>query len=328
MRGTSAFGFWWTAALTLPDFEETRDRGTWHLEDVRQKTATSSADSHGQLDIRIDGDAAEVEIAGASFQVCREQRTVRAEAPADYDAGTISHLYLNQLAPLLLDWDGHNVLHGGCVAEEEPGTARTAALWFLGPTGTGKSTLVRAALRDPRAQRRFVSDDVLVVAKAHSETANVGATSEALWRVESGPAEQRLWPDSAEQLLDPTEAVSAARVRARSDKLRIAIPSCDGATRGVNTAFHRLFFLEESRRPSLRQLRGGEALSKLLNVVFRFDATDAQRHRRELRFLSELVEHCDCHALGVPKVYTKVPAVLDLVRAAARHSGETEGARR
>lgn len=90
----------------------------------------------------------------AEFRITHDATCVRGRLQPGVPEFTGRHLLLNQILPLVLSRRGRLVLHAGAVAINGHVVA------FIGPTGSGKSTLV-AACADAGAE--VVADDSLVI---------------------------------------------------------------------------------------------------------------------------------------------------------------------
>jgi hypothetical protein len=119
------------------------------------------------------------------FLISPDARSVQVEPSPATPAVTVRHLMLNQVLPLVLSQRGRFVMHAAAVAVGD------AVIALVGPTGSGKSTLVAACAR---LGATVVADDSLVLhRRGHQWMA-----------VPSYPA-VRLWKDSLDRLAWPDD---------------------------------------------------------------------------------------------------------------------------
>ena len=138
------------------------------------------------------------------FDISADGLIVRSWPAPGIVAGTIDHLYLNQVLPLVLSKLGKWVFHASAV--ETP----SGAVVFLAESGRGKSTLAAAF---STAGYRFLTDDALLL-----EPADGG------YEVQPSHPSIRLWRDSQEallgddaQLAPPVQYTSKARLLSGGD---------------------------------------------------------------------------------------------------------------
>jgi len=91
----------------------------------------------------------------AEFRISHDATHVRGRLQPGVPDFTGRHLLLNQILPLVLSRRGRLVLHAGAVS------IRGEVFAFIGPTGSGKSTLVAACAN---AGAEVVADDSVVIA--------------------------------------------------------------------------------------------------------------------------------------------------------------------
>lgn len=113
----------------------------------------------------------------AEFRISHDATRVRGRLQPEVPAFTGRHLLLNQILPLVLSRRGRLVLHAGAVS------IRGEVVAFIGPTGSGKSTLVAACAN---AGAAVVADDSLVVSLRGDQ-----------WIAWPSYPAVRLWPTAA-----------------------------------------------------------------------------------------------------------------------------------
>ena len=126
----------------------------------------------------------------AQFRVSHDATVVRAILRPGIPEFTGRHLLLNQVLPLVLSRRGRLVLHAGAVS------IRGEVIAFIGPTGSGKSTLVAACAN---AGAEVVADDSVVISQDRDR-----------WIAWPSYPAIRLWPSAADLVGWKSGAGSAA----------------------------------------------------------------------------------------------------------------------
>ncbi len=219
----------------------------------------------------------------ATFRIDRSATRVEVEPVASVPPYTVSHLLLNQVLPLVLSRQGRLVLHAGAVATEEGITA------FVGPTGSGKSTLVAACAVEGA---EVVCDDSLVVSRGRQHWIGVP----------SYPA-VRLWPSGLEQV-GATASDPAAHY---TDKRRVGPEH--GAWR----------FAEQARPLRRLILLAGDQPVRPLAVelyaqVFRLDVRDPVEAVRLFHDVADLAADLEVVRLGPRATRDPVSVARRLLR--------------
>ena len=208
---------------------------------------------------------------------------------------TLHHLLLDQVLPLVLNYKGKEVLHGAAVVTPHGACA------FVGPTGTGKSTLAASFLA---AGHSVLTDDCVVL----------NLQGENIFAIPAYPG-IRLWDDAIAALFGTTG--SCAPMAHYTDKQRFtaalsAAPLCSSAVPLVG-----VYVLETGddehaapvSTPTVRRLEEREALMTLLSLAFKLDILDHRMLTREFDFLHRLVTQIPVRRLTVPDSFTALPAV-------------------
>ena len=224
----------------------------------------------------------------ADFRVSQDGSAVRCWPVDGVSAGTIEHLYLNQVLPLALSKQRRLVFHASTV-EVEGGAAA-----FLGESGSGKSTL---AASFGMGGHRVLTDDGLLVEER-----------EGVFEAQPSHPSIRLWEDSQAALMDRT-AVLAPAVQYTS-KVRILahepIDFCREARR-----LRRIFFLvnEGADGPAISPVKAGEALAQLVRHSFLLDIEEREMLAYHFDRLAAMVREPICWRLDYPRRYDALPAV-------------------
>jgi hypothetical protein len=231
----------------------------------------------------------------ADFAISADGARVASRPVPGVSAGTIEHIFRNQVVPLALSRAGHLVIHASAV--EIGGSA----LAFVGESGRGKSTLAAAFAAGGGA---FIADDGLLLERR----------GEALWAV-PGPDSLRLWPDSCRALL-PRHRADAAPYSAKRH-LR-ASPAL--AHRGEPLPLRRLYFLgAAAARISIRPLPPSVALIELVRHSFVIDVEDEGLLASQFAGLACIARDAACFRLDFPRRFGALEATR---RAIARHAGD------
>lgn len=194
------------------------------------------------------------------FAVSSDARLIDVQVRPDVPMGTVRHLLLNQVLPLVLSRLRPLVLHAGAVAADGAVTA------FVGPTGSGKSTLVAACAR---LGAEVMADDSLVV-----------YPEPGAWRAIPSYPSVRLWESSMDHLgWAPGNADAVAHY---TDKRRV-IPETGGwrFAGGPRPLAHIVVLASEQfpRRP---------VAVELFSQVFRLDIRDNSDAVRLFHLVADL----------------------------------------
>ena len=242
-----------------------------------------------------------VEVSGVAWttiHVARRLAVVRALEPGIPDA-TLRHIWLDQIHPVLLDFDGSLVLHGGAVRRHGQG------LVILGPSGRGKSTLV-ASLASPESPA--LNDDGVVIGDG-DEGHTVAPTYPGL----------RLLPDSLARLVPA--AVETSPVSHYASKRRIHRP---GHLSAAPAPLGALVFLDPPRADgaiAVERIPPARACMGLVSQSFALDPTDRTRAASRLRQAAALAAAVPAFTLAYPRDYDRLPDVHAALFAAVDGTG-------
>lgn len=192
----------------------------------------------------------------ADFEISADAQEVSCVPAPGISEGTVQHLYLNQVLPLVLSKLGRLVFHASAVE------ADGGAVAFVGESGRGKSTL---AASFAVSGARFLTDDGLVVEPT-------GAGFDAL---PSHPS-IRLWSDSEEALIP-----SAAR---RAPAVHYTAKARFLAGEGLHFCNHprplrRVYFLGDGTagRVTIARVTPAQALMEWVRHSFLLDIEEQPR---------------------------------------------------
>ena len=231
----------------------------------------------------------------ASFVFDTSSDSIRCVPQQQTPPHTLHHLLLDQVLPLVLNHKGKEVLHGAAVVTPYGACA------FVGPTGTGKSTLAASFLS---AGYSVLTDDCVVLDGRGGDIVAVPAYPGF-----------RLWDDAIAALFGTTG--SCAPVAHYTPKQRFtaalsATPFCSSAVplAGIYVlASSDAAHVIPASTPEIYPLAGREALMALLSLAFKLDILDHRMLTREFDFLHRLVIRIPVRRLTVPDSLAALPAV-------------------
>lgn len=208
---------------------------------------------------------------------------------------TLHHLLLDQVLPLVLNYKGHEVLHGAAVVTPYGACA------FVGPTGAGKSTLAASFLT---AGYPVLTDDCVVLD-------NCGRDIHAI------PAYPglRLWDDAITALFGSTGSCAPVAHYTPKQRFTSALSATPFCSSGVPLAGVYVLgtspdnYAPPTSHPEIRPLSTREALITLLSLAFKLDIQDQRMLTREFDFLHRLVTQIPVRRLIVPDSFDRFPAV-------------------
>jgi hypothetical protein len=231
----------------------------------------------------------------ADFVFDTSRSVIHCTPQAKTPTHTLHHLLLDQVLPLVLNYKGHEVLHGAAVVTPYGACA------FVGPTGAGKSTLAASFLA---AGYPVLTDDCVALS----------LRGEHILAIPAYPG-IRLWDNAIAALFGTTG--SCAPMAHYTSKQRFtaalsAVPFCFSAVPLVGVYVLGTAGDEDAgsvSTPTVSPLTEREALMTLLSLAFKLDIRDRRMLTREFDFLHRLVTHIPVRRLTVPDSFTALPAV-------------------
>jgi hypothetical protein len=239
----------------------------------------------------------------ADFRVAPDGSEASCWIVPGIDDGTLEHLFLNQVLPLMQSARGDLIFHASAVE------CLGGAIAFLGVSGRGKSTL---AASFAISGKRFLTDDGF----------GLELTADGYDVLPSHPS-IRVWDDT-QAALRTDQLVKAAPV-AYTEKARVlsgvGLPHC-AEPRPLIAAF----FLGEGATDeiSFQRKRGADALAGWMSNMFVVDIKDRKRISRNLEAVAEIAESVPSIALDYPRRYE---ALGDLRAAILTATLELRGSR-
>ena len=237
----------------------------------------------------------------AEFEIDRSSLAVTSTPQEGVSEGTVEHLYLNQIHPLLMSLKGDLVFHAGAV--EVPG----GAVAFLGESGRGKSTLTASFASEGC---RFMTDDCLLLEQ----------TPEG-YVIKPSHASIRLWDDSLDAVVRHSATLApsvqyTSKSRVLSDG---ELPYCSEPR-----PLRGMYFLGDktgAQEVSIQALSPREALIELARNSFLLDIEMQDVIGRHFDELARMVSQPVFFRLDYPRDYAVLPrvrqAVLEHVRTRA-----------
>jgi hypothetical protein len=228
----------------------------------------------------------------ATAEVSRAADRVRIFADADTPAETLRHFLLDCILPLSLTLRGLETLHASAVLVDG------AAVAFLAPSGTGKSTL---AAHFSAKGHDVLCDDCLAIE----------LDGDRVLAVPAYPG-LRLWPDSW-PTVGPGTVQPTAPVAHNSSKRRVT--PLAARSPAARFPLRALFVLERAQTPppSVERLSGAHAVMALVRSSFRLDHSDPAVLRRQLEHWGQLLPLVPAYRLVVPEGLHSLEAVRHLV---------------
>jgi hypothetical protein len=219
------------------------------------------------------------------------------EASPTASPNTVRHILLDQILPRLLAQQGELVLHGAAVAPVEG-----HAVVLLGDSGMGKSTLSGASAL---AGHQVLTDDGLLMRVAADGVAAI-PTYPSL----------RLWPDSFETLFAGSDVVSTPMAH-YSDKHRLDIASATPQPAACPIAAIVVLQAPDGDRIRQTRLSSQAACMALMRNAFQLDLSNHRNVSRLLGLAADTVARVPTIALGYPRDYARLPAVVNALRTIA-----------
>ena len=222
----------------------------------------------------------------ADFHIQFEDARVRAAAADTTAQLTLGQTFLDQVLPRVLFHWGRLVVHASAVT-----TPDGRAVAFLGPSGTGKSTLAASYL-DGGA--RFLTDDCLLLQPGDSGFVGIA----------SYPA-LRLWPDSLAAL----GAGSKIRSHAELDSGKARLNLIEAAESPVAPPLSALFLLGDPATPPdsgvlVKPLTGARAMMSVIESAFVLDPVSRDAIEHNFALVSTLARSAlPMFSLNYPRRY-------------------------
>jgi len=204
---------------------------------------------------------------------------------------TLRHLVLDQIMPLVLIRHGRQALHGTAIA------TRVGIISFVGPAGTGKSTLAGAFCQ---AGFKAVADDCLSL-----------IDNGRILGVPAYPG-LRLWEDSAAALGHPGGAAVAHYTPKQRSFAAENFDDFPPAPLPL-ARIYRLEREESSTVPRIEEISQRDALLELVQTSFQFDPRDEAALELHFRFMERVAQTIPIRRLFIPEGFEFLPHARDAV---------------
>ncbi len=265
-------------------------------EDLREPVWLADYSDGGEVHFRIGrrGDEVIAEWTDTARLIARRDGSgARLEPMSGASDDNLEKIRNGSAVLLVRHLEGRLALHGAVVAEGD----RAVAL--LGRSGQGKSTLAAAMCG---AGATLYSDDAIAIDPAGGK-----------FLVQ--PLERKHWLDA-----DARRALRSFDVGDGDDGKR---PSPAVATGTEPAALVAIVDLEFDDVPArLVRTSGLDAMASLVPQAVRFALDDAERHKRELEMLTEIVGAVPTYRLERRRDFSELPSAVRLVRRLLRNDPE------
>lgn len=228
----------------------------------------------------------------ADFEVSSDGLKVQCFPVPGISDGTIEHLYLNQVFPLVLSKQGKLVFHASAIETE------AGAIAFMGESRRGKSTL---AASFSSAGFRFLTDDALLLEAA-----------EGGYKVYPSHASIRLWGDSQQAVVGADASLAPAvqytpKARLLSGDALVYCPEAQ--------PLRRVYFLGDgsAARLTFQRMSPSEAMISLVKNTFLLDINVQQTLATHFDQLSEMVSLPIYYHLDYPRRYDELPFIRQAI---------------
>ena len=228
----------------------------------------------------------------ADFRISKNAKKIFCYPVAETSQETIRHLFLDQVLPRCLAYQGKIMIHASAIM------FGNGLILFLGDSGSGKSTL---AGNFHKAGNPVISDDCLWIKEGKSSIKGV-PSYEGL----------RLWDDSLDALF-PSEQKTDSMAQ-YSSKKRVCFDEYEIPRFCKNIPVLAVFvisphFRNEVSEVRLDRLTHRDAFIALMKQSFHLDILDVKRIKRHMQALGRIVPILPFYRLSIPHDYDLLPFV-------------------
>lgn len=237
----------------------------------------------------------------AQFSVDGTGRHIVGVAEAEIPRDTLRHLLLDQVLPMALSLQGREALHASAVLTP------LGVCVFIGPSGTGKSTLAASLLNTGFS---LLSDDCLVLEENRGSIVAVAAYPGL-----------RLWDDTVEALYGGTGPLQSVAHYTSKQRLVAGVSSDNipidrHPVRAVYCLAPQDGDAEEHSADSLvARLSLREGLMELLSSAFRLDITNRAMLVRQFDFFERVAPLIPVKRLKIHHRFTFLPVIREAILA-------------
>ena len=224
---------------------------------------------------------------------------------------SVSHLFVDQILPLVLAYQGKTVLHASAVS------TRHGAVAFIGETGFGKSTL---AASFSVSGQPALTDDCLLVEEVNG-----------VWAGHPSYGELHLWPDIVESLFGTEN--DTAPLAHYTDKCRVRLANRRHGHANRAEPLVAVYYLTDARdvtdrdHVTIQRASKRSAFGYLISNAFRVEFS-AARAQHELETLTHLAAAVPLSTLSYSRAIQVLPAVRQAVLRDAQSSRPRVAGRR
>jgi hypothetical protein len=232
------------------------------------------------------------------YEVSLADNLIRCYPKADIPLESIRHLLIDSVIPMVLNQQGHVVLHAGAVVVEKNVVA------FLGLSGRGKSTLTASFYAQGF---QVLTDDCLLLREGEGK----------FYGIPSYPG-IRLWNENLNALF--SDAVAVADVAHYTGKKRIILPPDSFLVNSSRLPLNRIFVIDEPAEGvheiTLTKLPVREAFMELVQHTFQLDIKDRSTLTQNASLFGRLAESGMFYRLSYPRNLALLPEVQAAIIAA------------
>ncbi len=235
------------------------------------------------------------------YLVSLTNNLIRCYPQPDIPLESIRHLLIDSVIPMVLNQQGHVVLHAGAVVLQQNVVA------FLGLSGRGKSTLTASFYAQGF---QVLTDDCLLLSEREGN----------FYGIPSYPG-IRLWDENLSALF--TEGVAVADVAHYTGKKRLVLPPDSFSMDSTRLPLTKIFVIDEPdeglREIKLTRLSAREAFMELVQHTFQLDIKDRSTLTNNSTLFGRLAGAGMFYRLSYPRDLALLPEVRATIIAAGRN---------
>jgi hypothetical protein len=235
------------------------------------------------------------------YLVSLTDNRIRCYPQPDIPLESIRHLLIDSVIPMVLNQQGHVVLHAGAVVLQQNVVA------FLGLSGRGKSTLTANFYAQGF---QVLTDDCLLLREREG----------SFYGIPSYPG-IRLWDDNLNALF--SEAVAVADVAHYTGKKRLILPPDSFLMDSARLPLAKIFVLNEPEEGvseiKLTRLSARESFMELVQHTFQLDIKDRSTLAKNSNLFSRLAGTGMFYRLSYPRELALLPEVRAAIIAAVEN---------
>ena len=235
------------------------------------------------------------------YFISLEDNQIRCYPQPDIPLESIRHLLIDSVIPMMLNQQGHVVLHAGAVVLDQNVVA------FLGLSGRGKSTLTASFYAN---DFQVLTDDCLLLREGECN----------FYGIPSYPG-IRLWNENLNALF--SQSVEVADVAHYTGKKRLVLPPDSFSIDSARLPLTKIFVIDEPDEGvseiKLIKLSAREAFMELVQHTFQLDIKDRSTLMNNSNLFSRLAETGMFYRLSYPRELALLPEVRAAIIAAVKN---------